>query len=53
MSPKNSGKIIKSVNEGKAWDWGELLSELKQGNDRATAILGGVFLDEQLRELLA
>jgi hypothetical protein len=52
MPPKSPGKIIKSLNEGKSFFWTEYLKEVKQGNDRATAILGAVYLDEYLREYL-
>ena len=52
MPPKSSSKIIKSLNEGKSFFWQEYLKEIKQGNDRATAILGAVYLDEYLREYI-
>src|SRR4051812_16709981 len=52
MPPKSSSKIIKSINEGKSFFWHEYMKEVQQGNDRATAILGAVYLDEYLREYL-
>ena len=52
MPPKSSSKISKSINEGKSFFWHEYMKEVQQGNDRATAILGAVYLDEYLREYL-
>lgn len=52
MPRKSPSKILKSINEGKSFFWTEYLKEIKQGNDRAIAILGPVYLDEYLREYL-
>jgi hypothetical protein len=49
MPRKSTSKILKSLNDGKSFFWQEYLKEIKQGNDRATAILGAVYLDEYLR----
>ena len=37
----------------KSGDWEGFLAEFQDESDRATAILGGVFLDEHLRQLIA
>jgi len=37
----------------KSGDWKGFLAEFQDESDRATAILGGVFLDEHLRQLIA
>jgi hypothetical protein len=52
MPLKSAGKIIKDINQGKSFFWHEYLKEVQQGNDRAIAILGPVYLDEYLREYL-
>lgn len=39
-------------DNGKSDDWIEMAKEMDAGSDRAAAVLGGAFLDEQLKQLL-
>jgi DNA-binding MltR family transcriptional regulator len=52
MAKKSPSKLIKALNLEKSADLVGLLKELQEGSDRATAILAGVYLDEQLSQVL-
>lgn len=52
MPKMRSGKLTKNLNEKQSEDWKGFAEEFQTGTDRATAILGGVFLDEHLQVLL-
>lgn len=52
MPKKSSGSLIKTLNLTQGDDISGFAEELQSGTDRATAILGGVFLDELLQVVL-